>query len=117
MEGGCSTGRRRESDVIACMSVLSRTSHSPLGLVPRVAVIGRMQTSAATDGRTFSKDWMARDHRTVMRSAEAYLFVDLLKFNCVLFCFVLFCFGIHSSSLARLRSLGSFVRGYECDVV
>jgi len=72
-----------------------------------------MQTSAATDGRTFSKDWMARDHRTVMRSAEAYWFVDLLKFDCVLSC----CFGIHSSSLARLRSLGSFVRGNGCDVV
>ena len=65
-----------------------------------------MQTSAATDGRTFSKDWMARDHHTVMRSAEAYSFVDLLKFNCVLFCFV------SVFTLPRWHVYGPLVRSF-----
>jgi len=69
-------------------------------------VIGKMQTSAATDGRTFSKDWMARDHRTVMRSAEAYWFVDLLKFDCVLSC----CVSVFT--LPRWHVYGPLVRSF-----
>ena len=49
---------------------------------------------------------MARDHRTVMRSAEAYSFVDLLKFNCVLFCFV------SVFTLPRWHVYGSLVRSF-----